>query len=118
MPTNIHKREFTRENLVKQTTTVYSGKNMQGNKIINQYQMIKNIGEGGYGKVKLAFSNNKKFAIKIMNKHKLKQNQYFVQGKNGLMKIRNSLMEVQSEIAVMKKVRHPNLVRLYEVIDD
>lgn len=34
------------------------------------------------------------------------------------MKIKNAYEDVKTEIAIMKKLNHPNLIKLYEVIDD
>lgn len=34
------------------------------------------------------------------------------------MGYKDALMNVQREIAIMKKLDHPNVVRLHEVIDD
>ena len=44
--------------------------------ILNDYTLIKDIGEGNFGKVKLAKlkSTKEKFAIKILDKEKLKTN--------------------------------------------
>lgn len=45
-----------------------------GKKKINQYIIIKNIGKGSYGKVKLAFdtnNHNEPVAIKILSKKKM-----------------------------------------------
>ena len=34
------------------------------------------------------------------------------------MKYRDALQNVLNEIAIMKKLDHPNVIRLHEVIDD
>lgn len=89
----------------KETNMVKLGKDEEGNKMVNEYSMIRTLGSGSYGKVKLAMdSNNKAYAIKIMNKSLLKRVQ-----KNE---------DVRKEVAILKKMKHPNVVRLYEVIDD
>ena len=43
-------------------------------KILEDYAFIKDIGEGNFGKVKLSklIATNEKYAIKILNKEKLK----------------------------------------------
>jgi len=50
------------------------------------------------------------FAMKIMNKTKLKK--IFV-GKN-----KHAYSAVETEIAILKMLDHPNIVRLFETIDD
>jgi len=73
-----------------------------GKKKINQYIVIKDIGKGSFGKVKLVLdteNNNKPCAMKILSKRKLKR--IFV-GKN-----RTAMHDVIQEIAIMKKlVKH------------
>lgn len=34
------------------------------------------------------------------------------------VRIKNAYEDVKTEIAIMKKLNHPNLIKLYEVIDD
>lgn len=48
--------------------------------------------------------------MKIQSKKKLK--------KMALKTGKNSISILQKEIAIMKKISHPNLVQLHEVIDD
>jgi len=84
----------------------------EGQKKINQYLLIKDLGRGGFGKVKLALHSETKaqYAIKIANKHRLK--------KKLLTKSKSAYTQLATEIAIMKKMDHPNIVRLFEVIDD
>ena len=91
--------------LVQQTCELLKRLDEEGNKMINKYTVIDDLGRGAYGKVKLAVDEaNCPVAIKIVRKSVLKP----LQGKNGIAR----------EIAVMKKVKHRNVVPLYEVIDD
>jgi serine/threonine protein kinase len=73
---------------------------------INNYTLIDKIGQGSYGKVYQAIDeNNNIYAIKVINKINNKLCKY-------------ELQNIQKEIAIMKKLRHKNIVSLYEVIDD
>ncbi|KAL4446517.1 hypothetical protein ABPG74_001258 [Tetrahymena malaccensis] len=106
------------EQSVLETSQVKKQVDDQGYKKINQYTLLQEIGRGGFGKVKLATSEiptdkgviKKQFAIKISNKQKLKRKLFS-------MKV-NAFTLLEREVAIMKKIDHPNLVKLYEVIDD
>ncbi|KAJ2853194.1 hypothetical protein J3B02_003255, partial [Coemansia erecta] len=94
-----------------------------GRKMINQYMIIRELGRGTHGKVKLAFDTitGEYFAIKIIDKES--RDRRLRLGTNtrahGNMRIDMEKMEkVKREIAILKKCRHPNVVRLREVIDD
>ena len=67
---------------------------------------------GSYGTVKLCIDTvtHAQVAMKIMNKVKLKR--LFVSKSTTGYKL------MQTEIAIMKKMNHPNIVKLYEIIDD
>jgi serine/threonine protein kinase len=89
-----------------------------GIKLLNRYVILETIGEGACGKVKLAFSleKNTSVAIKAVAKR---------HGVRSLGTHRSSVCALDAreellrhEIAVMKKLRHRNIVALYEVIDD
>ncbi|KAL9653637.1 hypothetical protein ABK040_009114 [Willaertia magna] len=95
----------------KITSVVSLGYDEEGNKTINEYTLITTIGKGSYGKVKLCMdSSNRPYAIKMMNKSTLKRIKKAGGG--------NMLIDVQREIAILKKLDHSNIVKLYEVIDD
>ncbi|XP_031625646.1 calcium/calmodulin-dependent protein kinase kinase 1 isoform X2 [Contarinia nasturtii] len=85
---------------------------------LNQYKLMDQIGQGSYGLVKLAYSeeDSTHYAMKILSKRKLLR-------KAGLMgrgpkKGMSPLDRVYREIAVLKKLDHPNVVKLVEVLDD
>lgn len=74
-------------------------KKENGKKKINQYIIMKNIGKGSFGKVKLVLNTNdgnKPYAMKVFSKRKL--NKIFI-GKS-----RTAMQDVMQEIAIMKKL--------------
>ncbi|KAF9945778.1 protein kinase ssp1, partial [Modicella reniformis] len=84
---------------------------MTGNKMINKYMVVRELGRGVHGKVKLCrdTTTNEFCAIKIVDKttrRRLGRSQ------------QSNEQKIRREIAIMKKCVHPNVVRLIEVIDD
>ncbi|RLV93821.1 Serine/threonine-protein kinase ssp1 [Spathaspora sp. JA1] len=83
-------------------------------KIINcQYKIITKIGQGQYGKVLLGQridSSNNYVAIKTINridKSRLLTKNYV-----------SPIVKIKREIQIMHECNHPNVVKLYQVIDD
>jgi len=81
-----------------------------GVKTVNQFEIVRPLGKGAFGKVKLCKDtrDGKLYALKIMDKNVLKKKR---QGMS------NMLQSVQKEIAIMKKLDHKNVVRMFEVLD-
>eukprot|EP00947_MAST-08B_sp_MAST-8B-sp1_P000100 g100.t1 len=119
-----------------QNTTSAAGEQQ---KKINDYTMKQDLGEGKFGKVRLAAnSKGDQFAIKIMNKNKLASVVMSFGGGvgsgvaagtgsgsaagggtgTGGSGVETALDSVRMEIVIMKKLEHENLVSLHEVIDD
>ncbi|KAI0116320.1 kinase-like protein [Nemania sp. FL0031] len=85
---------------------------MTGRKLINQYEVIEELGRGVHGKVKLArnIETGENVAIKIIPRFSKKRR---------LGKVTASPQDkTKREIAILKKIRHPNVVALLEIIDD
>ncbi|KAJ5130089.1 uncharacterized protein N7515_006128 [Penicillium bovifimosum] len=82
-----------------------------GNKTINQYEILEELGRGEHGKVKLGqhITTKQKVAIKIVQRYSTRRR---------LGKLGNPEDKVKKEVAILKKARHPNVVSLLEVIDD
>ncbi|XP_075218922.1 calcium/calmodulin-dependent protein kinase kinase 1 isoform X2 [Lycorma delicatula] len=89
---------------------------------LNQYRLMDSIGQGSYGLVKLAYNeeDDTHYAMKILSKKKLlKRSGIFGRAApNRKVTTTNPLDRVYREIAVLKKLDHPNIVKLVEVLDD
>ena len=85
---------------------------LSGRKLINQYEVIDEIGRGVHGKVKLARSleTGEFVAIKIIQRFSKKR-------RLGRVTV-SPEDKTKREIAILKKIRHANVVGLLEVIDD
>ncbi|KAK3838100.1 MAG: kinase-like domain-containing protein [Linnemannia gamsii] len=84
---------------------------MTGNKMINKYMVVRELGRGVHGKVKLCrdTTTDELCAIKIVDKT--------TRRRLGRSQASNE-QKIRREIAIMKKCIHPHVVRLIEVIDD
>jgi SNF1-activating kinase 1 len=82
-----------------------------GRKMINDYEVIKEIGRGEHGKVKLGrnLHTGLEVAIKIVPRFS---------GKRRLGRLGNPEDRTKREVAILKRARHHNIVSLLEVIDD
>jgi len=82
-----------------------------GNKFINNYEVVQELGRGEHGKVKLGrnIETAALVAIKIVPRYSVKRRL----GRLGAPEDRT-----KREVAILKKARHPNVVSLLEVIDD
>ncbi|CAM6098236.1 unnamed protein product [Calypogeia fissa] len=103
---------ISRRTPVKETNRAIRFEDADGNKIINEYVRECKIGTGSYGKVVLHRSknDNRLYAIKIFHKSRLR--------KLRVAPAETAMMDVLREVSIMKKLDHPNIVRLVEVIDD
>eukprot|EP01035_Chromulina_nebulosa_P038417 gene38417-51899_t len=82
-----------------------NGNAQEKRKIVGQYMLGKTIGEGTFGKVKLAIHipTGEKVAVKILEKSRIKE--------------QADVRRVNREIKILKKSRHGNIIQLYEVLD-
>jgi len=93
---------------------------------LNQYKLDRVLGQGSYGMVKLAYNreDEKNYAMKILSKKKLQKKAGMLfrrplpNRKEGGKKPEGPLEKIYREIAILKKVDHPNVVKLVEVVDD
>ncbi|XP_073482684.1 calcium/calmodulin-dependent protein kinase kinase 2 isoform X6 [Aquarana catesbeiana] len=95
---------------------------------LNQYKLKDEIGKGSYGVVKLAYNedDNTYYAMKVLSKKKLMRQAGFprrppprgAKTANDGSQIKGPIERVYQEIAILKKLDHPNVVKLVEVLDD
>ncbi|XP_068101299.1 calcium/calmodulin-dependent protein kinase kinase 2 isoform X4 [Hyperolius riggenbachi] len=96
---------------------------------LNQYKLKDEIGKGSYGVVKLAYNedDNTYYAMKVLSKKKLMRQAGFPRrppprgakvATDGGSQAKGPIERVYQEIAILKKLDHPNVVKLVEVLDD
>ncbi|KAJ2959266.1 hypothetical protein NQZ79_g5205 [Umbelopsis isabellina] len=98
---------------------------LTGKKMINEYLIVRELGRGVHGKVKLAEDMERGclVAIKVVDKES-RRRQLGVSLRGSLddedrpMGHNPAEQKIQKEIAILKKCVHPHVVRLQEVIDD
>ncbi|KAL6940514.1 hypothetical protein ACO0QE_004418 [Hanseniaspora vineae] len=89
--------------------------------VLNHYEIIKELGHGQHGKVKLAkdYYTSKLVAIKILDRVEPMRNKFKLSSNKSASA--NGLIEnasVKREINIMKKLHHEHIVKLIEVLDD
>ena len=80
--------------------------NEENKDVLRNYKFIKTIGEGTFGKVKLSIHllTNEYVAIKILEKSKITD--------------KDDLERIEKEIKYLKLFDHPNIIQIYEVIEN
>lgn len=88
----------------KSNTRISSSRTRTEEPHIGKYRLIKTIGKGNFAKVKLAkhVPTGREVAIKIIDKTQLNP---------------SSLQKLFREVRIMKLLDHPNIVKLFEVIE-
>jgi serine/threonine protein kinase len=103
------------KNIFKNTACAVYGADINGHKTVNQYTLLKKLGEGSFGKVKLCSSNDILYAAKIYSKALLKRKKNYL---NDGKEKKSTLDLVLGEIEIMKNLYHINVLKLFEVIND
>lgn len=91
------------------TSNIDKSKDDEGYTCINQYRILRRLGVGAYGEVSLCQDVNTKeyFAMKVVDKAKLRKK-----------RVNLSEEQLLQEFEVMRRLRHPNIVTMSEVIND
>ncbi|KAG5503516.1 hypothetical protein JKF63_05656 [Porcisia hertigi] len=127
-PVPPHEHELKRFQRKSRSNTVHEGamfvkaRSSDGNKIINDYVVVRQLGHGSYAKVKLVqhIHTRELFALKILRRQKKKSLSGISLGRSRTRAAMAGTSEddLLREIAVMKFIDHPNVVKLKEVIED
>ena len=95
-------------------SSAHSSRSFNGFDQINQYEIKEQLGTGAFSSVHLCkdIHTNKLYAAKILEKKLFKKKLF---RKNSGMLADNFM---RNEIAILKKMEHPYIIKLYEVIED
>lgn len=96
----------------RERTEIKWAKDTHGHLFFNEYIVLKSLGEGSYGKVKLCMDmkHHRLVAVKMVSKDRRKKVR--LAGSSP-----DSSETLRQEIAVMKALDHPNMAKVFEVID-
>ncbi|PKI85990.1 hypothetical protein MVES_000564 [Malassezia vespertilionis] len=131
--TRQQQREYRRDHsTLRESLHALSQELADGSRQINQYHILKPLGQGSFGAVYLGENRgdvNHFVAVKEFGKLRLRHNlrisshrlTQFPEQRNATLRKENEedpLFLVRTEIAIMKKLLHPNVIKLFEVLDD
>lgn len=101
-----------------------------GSRKINQYRLLRQIGKGSHATVHLGDyaledGTRRLVAVKEFAKPRLRRKKFMehrarlpLHEQLAIQSENDPLYLVRTEVAIMKKLHHPNVVQLYEVLDD
>ncbi|XP_072534666.1 serine/threonine-protein kinase DCLK2 isoform X2 [Salminus brasiliensis] len=95
--------ELPQQHINSSSPEVNGNKNLTSSAVLEKYKVGKVIGDGNFAVVKecVERSTGKEFALKIIDKNKCR-------GKEHL---------IENEVAVLRRVKHPNIIMLIEEVD-
>ncbi|KAI8819857.1 kinase-like domain-containing protein [Fimicolochytrium jonesii] len=138
------KRNSGIEGGIKETLNAVLKESEDGSRTLNQYVLMQTLGRGAYGTVYYGLdttdpANPEPVAIKEFSKQKLRRQKLQREGgafgargrfrgrgrgaaatqrADALSRSDNPIDLVRGEIAIFKKLDHPNVISLFEVLDD
>ncbi|KAG2202363.1 kinase-like domain-containing protein [Mucor mucedo] len=138
--TSTKRKSVRPPSIVVETLGATTSETKEGLRKINNYLLKKEIGRGAFGTVHLGIdeNTNTEYAIKEFSKSRMRKKEQMdlfrrggPRGRGRVMglgvgrgavaaaaKSTNPLDLVRGEMAVLKKLNHPHIVRLFEVLDD
>lgn len=114
-------KNIKRKFMVKETHEIIEGIDNEGNRILNQYTVLSELGSGAFSKVKLVYdvTNNIYYAAKIIKKKELSlKKKNLKKDKSGKLIIDSYLKDAMRELAILKKIECPNIIQLREIIHE
>jgi serine/threonine protein kinase len=85
---------------------------------LNEYTIVRKIGQGAFAEVKLGILDGVKYAIKIIDVETIMKRRFGFGKPVDKKKTDEQMDDTAREIAIMKLMVHPNLIELYEVLRD
>jgi serine/threonine protein kinase len=95
--------------------SVCISRDFRGRMVVNDYVLREIIGKGSFGEVRKAKSrlNSEFVAVKIIDKVMLKKKKVFIK-----QRMSDMYQCIKREIEILRKLKHRNVIRLVEVIND
>eukprot|EP01065_Artemidia_motanka_P029869 TRINITY_DN35937_c0_g1_i1.p1 TRINITY_DN35937_c0_g1~~TRINITY_DN35937_c0_g1_i1.p1 ORF type:complete len:583 (+),score=134.04 TRINITY_DN35937_c0_g1_i1:58-1749(+) len=101
---------------IEEAGKVIKGRDEDGGFVMNDYTIMAQLGQGSYGKVRLCEHNISKqaYAVKCLSKTSIIK--AYTSG-NPTAQREDALRAIRDEIKIMKKLEHPNIIRIYGTME-